>query len=389
MLIACAVLWIAFAGVGLALHEACKEAPVNELGWTDIAGYDSEAYVTWYVNVYSAFSVNHRHPLMGAAFLPITLVGSSVAQRMGPEAGSRAVLVVFALVGALTFGLLWLVMTKAGVPLVQRVVSAALWLSFAHVWILGGIAESFGVSQLILLGVLLMVVCRVRDWRVWTAVGAFAGAVTVTNGVKPFLAWIAGGAQDEDARRMRKRVLLIGAAGGVGLVALGLGALFVKWTFMDKCGFAGGVASVVRDVMECFPTGMSFSHRLWFTWNAFWCEPMMLHGPVVAKTGVESDYSSLLPHVAGVAVLALCVWSAVRNFRLPLVRAMLAMVTVDFVLHVVLGWGVGEGQIYCGHWFWSIPILIALLPRKAVWATVPIVAAIGCVNGVSLVRYLV
>ena len=369
-----------FCATGLSLHRACRDAPVNRHGWVDVAGYDSEAYVGWYANVGSMFSVNHRHPLMTVVFSPITAVGSSVAQRMGEEAGKKAVIAVFALVGALNFLLLWLVMKKSGAELLSRVSAAVLWMSFAHVWILGGIAESFPVSMTILLVTLLLVQWKVRDWRVWATVGALAGAVTVTNVVKPPLAWLAGVDGDEAFRKTRRRVLLLGVAAAVGLVVLGGACVLLKWRYVDGYAVRQGPDIVWGELTACLPKDMSWGRRLWCVWNCLWCEPMVLHGTVIGKGPVENAYASVLPHLVGLGTLSLCVLGAVFNFRQPLVRALLAMLSVDFVIHVVCGWGIGEGQIYCGHWFFAIPILVSLLPARLALVALPLSAVSAFLN---------
>ena len=38
---------------------------------------------------------------------------------------------------------------------------------------------------------------------------------------------------------------------------------------------------------------------------------------------------------------------------------MAATLAVDIVIHFVFFWGMDEAQIYCGHWFYVLPILVA------------------------------
>ena len=40
------------------------------------------------------------------------------------------------------------------------------------------------------------------------------------------------------------------------------------------------------------------------------------------------------------------------------------MTAFDFLLHVVVGWGMVEAQIYCGHWLYLVPVLVAYLPGR-------------------------
>jgi len=380
LLIFCAVLWVAFAATGIAMHEASKGHDRNEFGWVGIAGYDSEAFLSSYIHMEAMFDVGHRHPLRGIAFFPIIAVGVTATDWFGPEVGQRAVLACFALFGVTSFLLLWLVLAKLGAPFVSRVGASALWLSFAYVWILGGIAETFGASMMILLGVTLLVAYGVRDVRAWFAACVVAGGVTVTNGVKPILSWLAAAGGWDYVRKLPRKTVLVfcGVASGLFLAALAFLAL--KWTFLDGFGFFGGIHSVVSDIGMYLPHGTGFGRRCWLTWNMFWCEPMLLHGKFVGASYVTAAYGKALPHVVGAAVMALCVWSAIANFWRPVVRAALLMVSFDVLLHVVVGWGFEEGYLYCGHWFWIIPLLVGLLPRKMALLTAVLAVCIALHN---------
>lgn len=368
------LVFLGFGVTGQVLHRSCRGAPVTNLGWVDIVGYDAEGYVSSFTNIGTMFTVSHRHPLMMAVCSPITAVGSSVALRLGDEAGKNAAIGTFALVGAANFLLLWLVMAKSGARLVSRISAAVLWMSFAHVWILGSITESFPISMTILLGTLLMVAHQVRDWRAWVSISAVAGAVTVTNVLKPPLAWIAGTDGDADYRLLRRRVLLLGLSVCLGLAALGAVGVLLKWTYVDGFGVRTGAGIVWNEIAECLPANTSWGRRLWHVWNNLWCEPMMLHGKIIANGPVACPYGSPLPHLAGIGVLALCVLSVIRNFRHPLVRALLSMLAVDVFIHVICGWGLSEGQIYCGHWLFAVPILVALLPPRLALVALPLSA---------------
>ena len=41
-----------------------------------------------------------------------------------------------------------------------------------------------------------------------------------------------------------------------------------------------------------------------------------------------------------------------------------AMFSVDVIIHLVFFWGMREAQIYCGQWFYALPILIAGALRR-------------------------
>jgi len=379
-----ALVFMAFCCTGFMMHFACRDAPKNELGWTSVAGYDSEGYVTHYTSPVGLMEVSHRHPLAALAMAPVTLVGLLVTFRAGPGVGHYAVIGCFALIGALTCWLLWTVLKKSGAERLSRISAMALWLSFAHVWILGGVAELFSISMAIMLGVLLMVLCDVRDVRAWIGASALAGGVTVTNFVKPVVAWLVAAGGLRFVCKLRIRTVMIAAAVALGgLVAAAL-AVMGKWVYVDGITVGAGASITVNEVAKFLPTDLSLARRLWLTWNACWCEPMLLRESVIDQGMSLPPYGTVLPHVLGASVLALCAWSVIRNFRLPVVRAALAMVVFDFLLHVVIGWGIVEGQIYCGHWFWIVPLLVALLPSRIAYGVAALAVGIA-VNNLAVV----
>lgn len=370
-------LWLLMWGVGWMIHSACAGAPMTQLGWVSIAGYDSEAYLNQACNINWLFSSSFRHPLMSLELSPIYILSATTADRLGPVAGKFCALGFFSLIGALTVLLLIVILRRLSLNGASRAAALALWLSFAHVWLLGGLAESFGPSQLLLLGVVVLLLHGVRDWRVWSALAAVSSGMTLTNGIKPLLVWMIGtkGAAD------RLRRLCTVAAVAAALAVVGAVVVMAKWVFLDKLGIVGGAQTIINDIAACFPQAeMTCGQRLWYAWHAFWCEPMMTHGAIIASDGPAAGYATYLPHAIAGVTLALCVASAAINFHRPIVKAVLAMVSVDFVLHVLLGWGATEGQIYCGHWFWCIPIFIALLPSKWPLLAFPLALAIAAHN---------
>ena len=215
----------------------------------------------------------------------------------------------------------------------------------------------------------------------WAVMAVASGAVTITNVVKPPIAWVCGLVGFSGLRKLTRRHVILLAALPLG----GFAALFlygvIKWVFVHKIGIAAGVGSIVKGVLEFMPDSIPLKERLWYSWQSFFCEPICLHGSVIAHPVVEGGYATWLPHLVVAVILGLAAWSVIRSWRRPLVRAIVGMISFDFALHLVLGWGINEGQLYCGHWFWALPILIGLLPRKAVWVGM-CVGAVAAIHNV-------
>ena len=364
MLFVLSFAFLAFWGAGVALHRACDGREPNELGWVSVDGYDSEAYLTQFTRIGYVFDVNHRHPLMKPLMSPVFAVGTAFAERIGPEAGKVAVLGCFAALATLALALLRRIVADAGADSLRTVAVIALWLSFAHVWLLGGMAESFGASTLLLLVAVRMRQTGVRDPRAWIALTAVTAGVTVTNGVKPLLAWAPG-------RRTLFRLALAAAA----CLLLASAALVAKWLLLDGYTVAQGIGFLTHDVGTGF-AALTPARRVWFAWNAFCCEPLVLHGPVVSRDVLREGYSWCGPHLLVACVFALAAAGAWSRRGDGLVRFVLLSVACDVVLHLIVGWGVSEGQIYCGHWFWALPALVASAPGRRTTSIAVIVIAL-------------
>ena len=371
-------LWMLFAGFGIALHERAKA--IDTEGNVSVAGLDGEIYLHKYINIATMFRIRKRHPAEPVILAPAYVIGSSVCEKAGPEPAKIALILLFAALGAATVWMLGRLVRDPG--------AVAIWLSFAYVWLLAAEPEVFAVSQAILIGVLLMVRRGVRHPSAWLGMAALAGGATLTNGIKPLLAWgvtTFGGTADGTDWRTRCRRLAKPLAGLAALVLIGIAAEVAKWKWIDGMSPADEIAMGWDYIVRWMAGDMPFGERLARTWEMFFCEPIIRHGAVLSRLKLDEmemlplGYPTILPHLVCGTLYALAAISAWRNRDDAVVRAALTMVTVDIGLHVVVGWGIAEGQIYCGHWFWILPVLLAKLPGRA-WKFA-FAAALVALNG--------
>lgn len=354
------LLWVLFSAFGIALHQKARTVDRHEQDFVSVAGLDGEVYLERYCHIECMFRMRKRHPAEMIVAAPAYIVGSSVAQRGGEEPAKIALIMLFAAVSAAGVGLLWLVTEDLG--------AVALWLSFAYVWLLASAPELFAVSQLILIGTLLMVKRRVRDYRAWTGAALLAGGVTVTNFVKPLAAWavcLKGDVQARLAlRRQTKRLALIGGGIAAALVL----AELAKWVWIDRLSPKDEILMGWEYITKWFSGGFGFGERLSRIWEMFFCEPVLTHGAIFEQANKQGldilplGYGSWVPHAVMAALFGLCQWGAWRRRADAVVQAALLMCAFDFALHVILGWGLVEAQIYCGHWLYLLPVLVAGVP---------------------------
>lgn len=365
-------LWVLFGAFGVAVYQKTKTVDDKGMGFVTVAGLDGDVYLRRYCDMVSLFRMRKRHPAEAIVAAPFAIVGSSVNEKAGEDAAKIALVAMSAALAAATVCLLWLVTKDAG--------AMALWLSFAYVWLLASAPELFAVSQAILIGTLLMVRRGVKDCRAWVGMAALAGGTTVTNVIKPLVAWGVSLWHDRTAwagLRQNGRRLALGAL--IALVALA--AIEVgKWYLIDRMSPAEEIAIGWQYVTKWFSGGFGLGERLARIWEMFFLEPLMTHGAIFGQANADGldllplGYSLPLPHVVGAGLYGLCAWGAWKGRREPVVQAALAMVAFDVLLHVVIGWGLVEAQIYCGHWMFVVPVLISGLAGR--WWKFALAAAV-------------
>jgi len=367
-IIAVLALWAVFSAFGILLHhQTYKVEPPPPMNFVSVAGLDGEAYMNRFCNIHSIFRMRKRHPAGGIIMAPAYVIGSSVAQKAGLEASKHALIVFSAALAAITVWMLWLVVADLG--------AVAIWMSFAYVWLLASAPEFFSISQMILIGILLMMKKGVRDLRAWVAMVLLAGGTTITNFVKPMAAWGVLALHDRQivqGLRIHAKKLIVGA---LVLFAVGVVVEISKWIWIDGMSVKEEVTTGYEYIAKwsVSAVGFDFGERMARTWEMFFCEPMMTHGVIFGVPRLHESrfdilplgYRWALPHVVCATMLGLCIWSAWKNRRDMVVQALLAMISFDFMLHVVIGWGMPEAQIYCGHWLYAIPVLLAKLSGKA------------------------
>lgn len=354
------IAWVVFWSGGIKLDNVCNRSPKNDWDFTDISAYDSDDYLRHdFLEIKPAEMIKLRHPLLHVFMLPaypLRHIGNAIA---GDKGGRAAIIGLFTLFGAFSLLLMWMILEELVPDLRMRFALMSLWLSFAHVWILGMMVESFGLALFSLLLCVLLVIRNVQNWRYWLAMAVLSGGITITNGIKPLLAGFATRCERLNGRKFSK-ILLFCFIFAVSAFAL----MMLKWKYINHIDPYEAAGRLTYSVISWLPSELSIRKRLFFSWQLFWCEPMLLHGNIIGQPNITTGYGSLLPHLLAISILALAITGGVVGWPNKLVKAVLAMITCDVVLHLLLGWGIHGSQIYCAHWFWSIPIFIAFLPPK-------------------------
>ena len=261
----------------------------------------------------------------------------------------------------------WLVFRIAarieGVGRRRAIVCAGVFACFGYMRYLAAGPESLSVSMLLALLVLWGGVhsppilerhldgnARKVDHAVWGALVFLSGGITSTQGVKTVLAYIV-------SRRLTKKIWMWIGIGTSVLTAAGIAFYVVK---LEVLNTAGGrtISDGIDGLLESIPHGLSWSERMRML-EMFFCEPIIPHGVPYAVSEITAGYASWWPYATCAVIYLLAGFGAWRMRRTLLVRILFATFAVDAVIHLVFFWGMTEAQIYCGHWFYALPLLIA------------------------------
>jgi len=194
---------------------------------------------------------------------------------------------------------------------------------------------------------------RQLEYAGWGTLAVFTGGITSTQVVKTAMAYFV-------TRRPKwKHLLLI----GLGILGAGfiVGVVFMVRLYLRTAPGEYGreFANALNNIGAFFTGGMTLMRRLECAF-VFFTEPVITRGAPFSMQVLPSRYASpLLAALALLPALAALVsaWFARREF---IVRLIAAMFLVDVGIHFVLFWGMEEAQIYAGHWYYAIPILIGV-----------------------------
>lgn len=284
------VLYAAFVGAAYVLRSRLAAD-----GTTEVWGWDYGTFVRqigdWRWIVYAGF----RHPGLGLVMSPLVAL-----QHLWPD----AYLWFMPLVATLTA---WFIRRLGGWA------ALAIWLAMPATWILAGTPESFPVAQLLL-------VASVGALSNRGLVGAFAalnGLVTLTNGVKPVLAWLVA--------RAGKREMRVLAIGGAAVAVAGIAFFAIRAELNGKDWLDG-----IRATLSWIPSERHLGEEL----KGFFVRP-----------------------VGWIALVAypLALFGAWRNRGLA--KTFGCYFSVDFAIHLLVGWGMSEPWVFAPHWMWMLAVL--------------------------------
>ena len=351
------VLFIAFFVFGLWLM-----GNLAEKGLVEVFGYDYATFMSQMRDVRWITYTGFRHPGLGLVLSPFVLI-ASLLSKFGDSICDYFILAVMSGEGVLNA---WLVKRIGGW------IAVVMFLVFPFSWILAAVPESFPFAMTSLLLVALLAnhesrysvaAGRKRCDLMWLLLFALATAITITNGLKVVVAYlICHWRSLKNSRFMfygySVPVLTALIVGCVCVITLGYGFFalrMARWNAMHP-DEPKTLAMALSQTIRWIPVGLGVVGRAKSGCLNFIATPI---SPVAGFADLSRPaVPSLVGWAWSYVVCMAAVVSAVVNWRTPLVRVMVGMFSVDLLIHVVCGWGLMEGWIFCAHWFWMLPVLV-------------------------------
>ncbi|MGN0834035.1 MAG: DUF6080 domain-containing protein [Kiritimatiellia bacterium] len=293
-------------------------------GFTEIWGWDYQTFIgqinDWRWIGYFGF----RHPGLGIVASPLVVL---------QHIWSGAYLFVMPAVATATAWLIWRMAGWIGL---------VVWLLFPTTWLMAGIPESFPLAQLALVGS----VCwqtrrhdapeaaqtkRPPPLVILICFSALNGMITLTNGIKPIVAYVATCGDWKKVARIAGAAVLI-VLGGVGFFAV------------RACVTGRDVGAGLEATLRWIPEARNL--------------PREFYGFFIRPVGVVQSC-----FVYPAALFGL--------YRLIRARQHLSLFiytsyfVVDVCIHCVIGWGMAEPWVFAPHWIWMLPLVISGREAKA------------------------
>ena len=384
-------LWAAFWCFGLWVRSQIA-VPLDVARDTELYSFDFQGYAQTFTDYHFISFGRFRHPLWGWLTSPVILFGQKVFSELGEQAFWIYIIGFFALVGTCGVALVYALVRRCGETTVGEALAAtALFASFAHVWLLSGMPESFALAMLLALAALWWGAgsgerLKRTSFRIgedvyegpnagacldavgWGLLTLLMGGITLTQGVKAVLGFLVVHRRGGWRRRL---MFVVGLGAFVALVTL---VFYIRVRVrVANDPAASGMDDAWNTLFGCVaPLSLPWGEYWRNVW-VFFSEPILLRGEPFDQRTIVGGYDSFVQPVLLAVLYALALASAWANRRHVLVKLMGAMFLVDVAIHFVVRWGIAECQLYGGHWMYVPPVLIGLgfrrLPRKGrAWA---------------------
>lgn len=311
------------------------------------------------VHFNAGFQNLDAHPFLQIFSYPFTFVGNILSKYVGIEA--RIILFLLCCTTSVTMSVVYINRyLRRIVELSDRVslLISVFFALFSTLLVLAFTVESFTWSLFMLSFWVYYFSKKIKEQA---RVGFFSyavsvfilGGVTITNAVKAGCAIFFFKDTLKNKMRLVKNTIVLFA---VALLFVGYYSLdFSRLEYFD-------------DV-----SNLPLSEKII---NYFWGSPILLSSLCIGNSRVGEinntymqmislqSYSHWWQYAVVLLILAIVVFSLVKNYRTKLVQYLFLLLFFDVLLHIVLMKGLSEAMIYGGHWVYTIPLFVGWLYKS-------------------------
>lgn len=340
----------------LLLYGTCCAYFINNLNpeyMYNPMGYDSYWYIKWGGHLSNIAKWNLRHPLIMFILSPITfldemIIHSSPIVHYG----------IFTFLSSIIASWCVLLVYKINVFLSNNNLASMLcalsYACFGHMILLSISFESFIMSQFFLLLLIVYYFNKRKNIYVDNVIFLLLTGTTLTNILKVFVVYCFDECNLKKSiqKTIKSSILFI-------IVILPLAIRNV----IKGNNLLGDTASYIQQVPD----------KLYAFYHNFISEPLLLHGMNrTVYPQINNIYHSEIGHyffdaypfplifnLCIIIIVSLSIYSAIINRRNRILQIFLLWFLIDITILFGSGYGLCQAEIFCGHWFFIIPILIS------------------------------
>lgn len=318
----------------------------------ELMGYDSWFYIgsgNPKLTLSKLISWNLRHPLFVMINLPLLLIDVILPAKLHIPLFAFASSIIMSLSDVLIFK----ICENLSITRTNSILSVLLFPSFAHVLLLSGQPETYVYTIFFVLLLILLAHTHTSSWLSDNIIFAILTGTTLTNCVYFFIVklWEKSGRLKESIITTLKSSYLF-----LPLFALTMTGLLYRYFFKHISLYESILNDTHKFVHES-------SDQLSLAWSNYLSEPILFHyiDQIVMTSNAEilPEYPAFYYNLIVLFILLMAVWGVIQSNKL-LRNICISFFVYNFIIHFLCGYGINELQLFCGHWIFFVPILVAI-----------------------------
>lgn len=334
-------------------------------------GYDTVGHLTYepmMINFDNIFNWNIRHPLYCFLFFPFIII-KEVLLTCNVDLTWSLFLLTSTIFMSCSCFFIYKILREINLSFSESCLLLYLFCCFAHIIFLSIQVDSFVTSLFFCSLMMLLFTKKIHNHISDSFLLCGITGTTSTNFIKIIIYYIL---EERSVKKTLTRVL--------------------KSIIPFCCFFILTIPNLITRIVDR-PRGLlyavigdSFSFRgsdasRWnFFIENFLSDPILFHhtsGIIYSYETIQlPEYSSILYYIPIIIIYSLVAFSIILYYHSKIIQMFCFCFGFDIFMHYGIGYGMEEGQLFCGHWLFFIPIVIGMLISNATWYRKPIIVII-------------